>query len=429
MTCAPHTRPFVALGLSLLALLTFGLWTFAHHVPLDSAIVARGQIRGGQEVQVLQHQTGGVVAQIFVTDGDQVTAGQPLIQLQSRAVETDLNALRAQYLDLTLEQARLRAEGGRSTADLSLPNWVQVEIQKRPAAAQALAQQRARLSETRALKKLQRDLLSQEERQRQLRRAALTKGLTTLHGEAHSAQQEVARQEQLVSRALARQDEVQHAQRNTAHLARQITEAEAEIALIDSETPRARTAFDAEQSALRLAALDAAAALTPKLTALQARIAQRQRDYEDLTLRAPISGRVFASQLSGPGTVVRGAQPLLSIAPHWQLDRVNAKIAPRDIEALSLGQTARISFPTLPVKPSQPVLGHVIVLSPDLITGTPQEAAHYLAVIQLETPAQLASLNLRPGLPVEVQLTTGQRTLLSYLAEPLNGFWQRAFRN
>ena len=109
---------------------------------------------------------------------------------------------------------------------------------------------------------------------------------------------------------------------------------------------------------------------------------------------------------------------------------IEAKIAPHDIDQVSIGEDVRIRFTAFNKRTTPELKGRVIRLAGDLSHEQQSGAAYYLAGIAINDAEsdKLSALKLVPGMPAETFIVTGERTFASYLMKPLADQMQRAAR-
>jgi HlyD family secretion protein len=151
---------------------------------------------------------------------------------------------------------------------------------------------------------------------------------------------------------------------------------------------------------------------------------------ERLEIRAPVAGAVLALAVSGPGAVVRPAEPVAQIVPDDRPLVVAARIRATDVDQVFPGQPATLRLPIFDRQLAPEVAGRVARLSADAFTDERSGQAFYRAEIVLDegAEAQLAGLDLVPGMPVEAYLRTGAQSPLAYLVQPLAAYLSRALR-
>ncbi|MHA1536201.1 MAG: HlyD family efflux transporter periplasmic adaptor subunit [Alphaproteobacteria bacterium] len=182
----------------------------------------------------------------------------------------------------------------------------------------------------------------------------------------------------------------------------------------------------------------------PRLLALKRRRAelqgQRLQDRARLraardviaraSIRAPLAGVVIGLKVHSRGGVISPGAVLMSIVPDNEKLVVEARIEPNDIDIVRKGLDARVRLTPFSARQLQPLKGVVLSVSADAITDERTGQKYYLARIELaELPAELRKPNsLYPGMPVEVMVITGERTMLDYILSPLIKSFGRAFR-
>ena len=165
-----------------------------------------------------------------------------------------------------------------------------------------------------------------------------------------------------------------------------------------------------------------------KIRAAEEALAMAQRDLERTRVYAATDGQVIGLSASTPGRVIAPGESMMDIVPEKETLVIEAHIQPQLIDRIAVGDPVDIMFMTFSHSPQLVVEGRIDSLSKDVFSdpraGGPQAAmasAYYLARISV-TPAGLellGSRQMQPGMPVQVVVKTGSRTLLEYLAAPL----------
>ncbi|MFM7002105.1 MAG: HlyD family type I secretion periplasmic adaptor subunit, partial [Limnohabitans sp.] len=151
---------------------------------------------------------------------------------------------------------------------------------------------------------------------------------------------------------------------------------------------------------------------------------QSSNDTLDRTeLKAPVAGQVVGLALQTPGAVLQPAAKLMDIVPVDEPLMVETRIAPNLIDRITVGQTADVRFASFSNSPLLVAQGRLMSISRDLVSeSTPSgTVTYYLArIIMTEQGMKtLGPRQMQAGMPVEVIIKTGERTLLTYLLHPL----------
>lgn len=148
-------------------------------------------------------------------------------------------------------------------------------------------------------------------------------------------------------------------------------------------------------------------------------------------VKAPISGVVHLLSVHTVGGVVTAAETLMEIVPNAGVLTVEARIAPQDIDQLAIGQGATLHLTAFNRNTTPELAGSVIRVSADLETDQKTGTSFYRAAIAIpdsDIKRLPDGLSLLPGMPVEIFIRTGDRTVISYFAKPVRDHANRVFR-
>lgn len=165
-----------------------------------------------------------------------------------------------------------------------------------------------------------------------------------------------------------------------------------------------------------------------------AELTERKVAAEDqlkrVDIRAPISGVVHELAVHTVGGVITAGEPLMLIVPSEDLLTIEVRIAPPDIDQISIGQKCVLRFPAFNQRTTPELPGMVTRVAADLSRDPQSGVTFYLARIRILDAAMkdLKGLKLVPGMPVEAFVETEQRTALSYMLKPLTDQFAKAFR-
>ena len=178
-------------------------------------------------------------------------------------------------------------------------------------------------------------------------------------------------------------------------------------------------------------------ALQRKKAELEGQIAEnkaQQSVAEDsmtrAVIKAPIAGTVTDMKVHTAGGVIKAGETLMAIIPNDEKLFIEAQIDPNDIDVVRPGLEAHVRLTPYSARFAPPIPGKVTQVSADRFTDQRTNATYYQARIELtKKPSEIdASMKLYPGMPAEVIIVTGERTMLAYLFSPLTRSFRRAFR-
>lgn len=422
-------RP-VIIGLLGLIVLFGGFGTWAMTTQIAGAIVASGRIEVDRNRQIVQHEIGGVVAAILVDEGDTVAAGDLLIQLDPRILASKLAITEGHLFELMARRGRFQAERDAADAvifddELMAAGVADPDVQELMDGQENLffARRTSVAQESEKLGK-RRDQIGSQIIGIEAQSTSLTRQLELI-------EQEMRGKQSLLDRGLAQTSVVLALQREQARLRGRI----GELSASKAETEGRATEIDIE--ILKLGTADREEAIT-RLRDLRYReltLAEQRRalkvEIDQLDIRAPVSGIVYAMQVQTPRSVVRGADTLLYLVPQDRPLVIAARVSPTNVDQIVVGQQVTLRMSALDQRTTPELVGQVMQISADTIEEQQTGQSYFRAEIALR-PGEMEKLAegiiLLPGMPVEVFIRTEDRSPMAYLVKPMVDYFARAFR-
>jgi HlyD family secretion protein len=175
---------------------------------------------------------------------------------------------------------------------------------------------------------------------------------------------------------------------------------------------------------------NALAEVSTQINEQQLRSATAGDAFARSIIRAPQSGVVDRIAFTTLGSAVPAAQPILQLVPDRDRLVVEARVRPQDVDQVRIGQSARVVFSGLERQTTPDIAAKLIFISPDLIQDTHTGQSYYRIRVQLDAKgmADAPQIVLKAGMPAEVFVQTGDRSILSFLIKPLFDQLRHAFR-
>jgi adhesin transport system membrane fusion protein len=390
----------------------FAYWAYSFEI--EEVTRGMGRVIPSSQVQVVQAPQGGIVAAIEVREGDIVEAGDVLVQIDDTSVAADRGELLEREAALLAEALRLEAEAAQAEA-LDFPPELAARAPLATAAeGQVFTSRRAQLE--RELQVL-RDQLDQ-------RRAALEElRATRTRTEAVIAplSEELALTEDLAARGAVPQIELLRLRSRMAELQGDLQVAAASAPKLEAAVREAETRIDSARSAYVLAARERLAKLQVELAVVQESLTAASDRVSRTLLRAPVRGTVNALGGLTLGAVVERGAPLAEIVPLDDGLLIEADIRPSDVAFIRPGDRASVKITAYDYLVYGALKGTVARIGANTIRGAEGEELFRVVV---ETSGGLhaadgAELPIIPGMVAQVDVQTGRKTVLSYLAKPL----------
>lgn len=424
----PPVGRLVATGVILAVVGFGGFGAWAALAPLSSAAIAPGVVTADSNRKSVQHLEGGIIAEILVREGQGVAAGQPLMRLDDLESRSTVTVLEEQLWSLLAQQARLSAE--RDGLEVMAVPPVLATRAGHPVVSDILAGQerifttrRAALDGRAAVTRQRVAQLDAQIAALEAQRSAGRRQLVLIQEEVDAVSEIVAKGYERKSRLLGLMRQAAELDGNQGDLANRIAQAREGIAQAEQEMLGLRADRQSEVAAELRETQTRRAEIAEKLAAAQVR--QTRRD-----LLAPESGTVVNLRHFAAGAVVAPGAAVLDLVPSDDALVIEARVNPMDIDIVHAGLPAKVVLTAFKTRTTPPIDGMVTRVSADALTDERSGQAYYAARVTVDATqlAALRDVHLQPGMPAETLIVTGERTLLTYLTQPIQDSFRKAFR-
>ncbi|MDJ0979113.1 MAG: HlyD family efflux transporter periplasmic adaptor subunit [Erythrobacter sp.] len=369
------TRP-ASLIIITIGLFVTGFIGWAHWAELDQVTRAPGRVVPFSRIQIVQSERDGAISGIAVREGEEVSEGQLLVELDTVQLEAALREARVKVAALESRMARINAE----LYDRALTFPPSIEGYE--------------------------EFIANQRQLFRRRRAALADELRTLGDLA-----DLQRQELELSLPLLETGDV--ARSEIIRMQRSVVETQGRISNLRSEYTRdLQTEF---------------AQTDEELAAAREILARAEDNLAAATLRAPTAGIVKNVRFTTIGGVVRAGEEVLQIVPVGEKLIVESRVPPRDIAFVKSGQRARVNFDAYDSAIYGSADGTVVFISPDTLTEQAQDGSsetYYRVNLEVDTAPMREvpgrdRINLQPGMTATSEILTGESTVWTYLTKPI----------
>lgn len=423
-----NTSGLVRKGNVILGVFVFGALLWGAVVPLDSAIVAHGEVVVKTHRKTIQHLEGGIVREIRVAEGQNVKAGQILIVLDDTQTQATLSVLRASIDTLTAQEARLTAERDRKDK-VEFPPELLARASD-PTVAEAIRGEQEAFASRKAALGQQVSVLGQRSGENGRMIAGLRSQQAAVEHQKELLEQEVASVDGLYKQGLSTLPRLLSLQRQVADLtgqAGQLSEKIAQVNLSSGENTIQISRVRQEQ--LSQIVQDLRDVQTKKYQALD-RLHAAEDMLKHSKLMSPVTGTVVSLQAHTVGAVIKPGETVMEIVPKDDRLDVEAQIRPDDADELYPGMDARVNFSAYKQRSLPLITGKVETISADRLIDQRSGQSYFSIIVSVDA-GQLKDYpdaRLMPGLPVEVEVATGSRTALQYLFSPITRAMRHGMR-
>ncbi len=396
----------IILYTSLLFWVIMFLWSY--FATLEEVTRGQGRVIASSKIQVIQNLEGGIVKEILVQTGDEVTQSQPLIKLDATRFKADLAAMQQNRAALEANIATLTAESQRSAPVFdanftnSYANLVARELE---------------LHQSRML--TQRESIE-----------VLEQRLQRLQAQSNAASENfgLIQQEQDIVAPLV--EKGVESQMELIRLKQRLNEAQSNIFQIDAEIEATNAQLKAEQSSFIEQAREKLQLAKTEYNALIETIPTLEDRLERTLVRASMNAVVNRLLVNTIGGVVQPGSPMVELVPIDDELVVEVEISPKDIAYVIPGQRASIKLTAFDFAKFGALEGKVTKISADSISKEDGSIWYLCQVsVPVDTMTTLGkTIKIQTGMVAQVDIISGEKTVLQYLLQPVTKIANEAFR-
>lgn len=421
-----RTKRVAQLGFAVCAGFLGLLFVSAWFLRIDGAVVSPAHVISMGNNRIVQHPDGGSIRELLVENGTQVEAGDVLVVLDSQPVEADFNVATFRQLELRVKLARLKAL--LEEDDAFEFNWLRTSggntrLEKIIATQEKLfnASREAFLSRTSVLKDriafLRSEIAALESQMQTVGRqlGVIERQLAEVTPLVKDQLVAKSREWQLMRDQIAAQEQIDSMKVIRVRTESSLNDAENELSQLIN-VHREKLTAEIEETETELQSVDQSyAQLSDRLTRLE--------------ITAPVSGLVHNLQFRNEQAVIQPGQPIMEIVPLNEGYELMARVSPADIDQVATGQPARLRFDAFDSRSTPELSGTVTKISADRLTDDATGQVYFEVSIDLDEREldRLGPVDTLSGMPVTAMLRTRDRSLLSYLVQPVEQQVARAF--
>ena len=424
----PNPRPFIIAGYSVIAMAfgVAGVW--AATAKLDRAVIAPGVIEVASNRKEVQPLEGGIIQELLVREGQPVKEGDVLIRLNDVQAAANLQVLTIRQHIAQATEARLQAER-RMDATFELPPSLVDDTT--PEVLEAVADQREIFQDRASILTSQINILTN--RIEQLRREM--EGLEGQKEAFHRRAEILAERLERLRPGLKNGS----VQKNLfASYEEEYVEVKANVARMDTEKAKVEKSIGETEFQILQAQQqykERASSEYKEVNGQLQELIEQRKVAENVLARtritAPVDGVAQNLRFHTAGGVIRPGEILLEVVPIEERLVINAHVAPIDMDSVHAGLKAEVKFSAFPGRFMPIVIGEVDTVSRGSITPPDgRSPPYFLARINVSkgmVPDDIEE-RLSAGMPAEVLISTGERTVLDYLTSPLTDAIRRSMR-
>ena len=407
----------------LIALAIAVLLTWANYAELEEVAVASGEVVPQGQVKVIQHLEGGIISQIFVTEGATVKAGDLLLQLDRGITGSNRDEIQIELDGLIMSRARLVAES--QGTELVFP---EAEAARQPemvlAERQTYEGHRLELESTITV-------LREQQTQRELDVRQIRAQLNSVKNNLALTLERFVMSEDLLAEGLT--PKIDHFQ-----IKQEVEKLQGEMEELKSAIPRAQASIAEASERIKEEKLRATRVALEEKSAIERRIAGAREKLSRATdqvvrteITSPIAGVVQSMRHHTIGGVARPGEPLMEIVPTQERLVVEAKLNPTDIGYVRVGHKSLVKVTTYDFSRYGGLDGRVVSISPDSHVDSATGQSYFRVIAETDKNYlgdEPGDLPIAPGMEATLDIHTGSKSVMQYLLKPVIKVRSEAFR-
>ncbi|WP_108662372.1 HlyD family type I secretion periplasmic adaptor subunit [Acuticoccus kandeliae] len=422
-------RKYIVVGTIACGLLVFGFGGWAATAKLSSAVIAAGSVVVASNLKQVQHPDGGIVGEIMVKDGDVVKAGQLLIRLDETLVAANRALVDGQIIAMEARLARLHAERDEQE-HIEQPEEL-LSRKDNTLVRQAIEAQQKMFTARKVTIKGQIDRLQERVKQLNQQIDGLIAQRKAKEGEIELIDDELDVLQGLFDRGRTTRDKIVNLKRNRLRLEGEAGELESQIAVARGRINETELEIIQTKTDMMEKTFSEITEIEPELANLKEKRVAADFQLQRMDILSPSDGKIFELAVHTVGGVIQPAQTIMQIVPDSDILVVEARVSPVDVDEVNIGQEARIVLSAFDHRTTPQLNGHVTFVSAEAARDETTGQTYYVLRVGLddhELDRLSDDLELIPGMPAELYVSTGGNTVVGYLMHPLTEQIRRAWR-
>ncbi|CNB91236.1 HlyD family type I secretion periplasmic adaptor subunit [Yersinia intermedia] len=404
-------------GLVLAGFGGFILWALL--APLDKGVPITGTVVVSGNRKAIQHPEGGIVDHIMVHDGDRVVAGEVLLTLNAVRARSASDGLTSQYYQLLANEARLLAEQKGNKQLVETPRLQQVKRQT--GMDEMLALQQLLLDSRQQALQLESDGLRANIAGLQAAMGAQKQVLGSKNSQKQALSQQLDGLKSLADENYVPRNKMLESKQLYAQLNGEIAQIIGEIKRVEREIQEQNLRIQLRQQEYRKEVNTQMAEVQSTITEVFSQLEKANFDLANIQMRSPVAGTVVEMKVFTEGGVIAAGQSLMEILPDDQPLFVDARVPVEMVDKIHSGLAVELQFTAFNQSTTPKVEGTVKLLSADRILDERTQEPYYSLRVEVSEAARqkLDHLEIKPGMPVQGFVRTGERSMINYLFKPL----------
>ncbi|NLU19010.1 MAG: HlyD family type I secretion periplasmic adaptor subunit [Serratia liquefaciens] len=412
-------RRFTRLGWIVLGVGLFGFFAWAAFAPLDKGVASPGSVIVSGNRKTVQAPAGGIIKSILVKEGDKVKAGEMLVQLSQVQAQAQVDSLRDQYYTTLATEGRLLAErDGLSNISFS-PTLTQIKNQ--PRVTEIIVLQTQLFSSRRIGLSSEIDGFRQSMDGVRFQLKGLQDSKVNKNIQLSSLREQMNSMKQLAADGYIPRNRYLEVQRQFAEINSSIDETLGRIGQLQKQLQESQQRIDQRFADYQREVRTQLAQTQMDASEFRNKLEMANFDLGNTAITSPVDGTVVGLNIFTLGGVVGAGDHLMDVVPSQATLVVDSRLKVDLIDKVYNGLPVDLMFTAFNQNKTPKIPGSVTLISADRLVDKANGEPYYQMQVTV-SPEGMKLLNgddIKPGMPVEVFVKTGSRSLLSYLFKPI----------
>jgi len=407
------------IGYAIIAFTFVGMLGWAFFAQIDSAVIANGVVSAEGNRKTIQHLEGGMLRRILVREGEKVKAGQLLFELDPTQANAAAGITKNQYVALKAMEARLLAERDQR-ATISFPADLLAQ-RSDPMVARAIADEESQFVERRQTIQGQVDLMNAQRDQYQSEIDGIDRQTQGLKDQLGYIQDELNDLRKIYDKGLVPRPRLLALEREQASLSGSIGRLTADRAKAVQGTAETQLKIRQIKQTFFEEVSQSITETRVKLAEVTEKEVVASDAQKRINIVSPVNGTAQNLRFFTEGAVVRPAEPMVDIAPDDEAFVIQAHFQPTDVDNVYPGMVTEVRLPAFHSREIPILNGKIESISRDRLSDPEGKTSYFLGIVRVDVkqlPKQLRP-KVTAGMPAQVIVPTGERSVLQYLFSPL----------
>ncbi|HCD3590677.1 TPA: HlyD family type I secretion periplasmic adaptor subunit [Klebsiella pneumoniae] len=412
-------RKFTRLGWLVIGIGLVGFFMWASLAPLDKGVASPGSVTVSGNRKTIQSPAGGVVRKIDVKEGDKVKAGEVLVQMSQVQAQAQVDSLKDQYYTTLATEGRLLAERDNLSKIRFSP--VFDTLKDDPRVAEIIALQVQLFSSRQQALRSEVDGFKQSIDGIRFQLKGLQDSRANKQIQLGSIREQMSSMKQLAAEGYLPRNRYLEAQRQFAEISSSIDETIGRIGQLQKQLLESQQRIAQRYADYQREVRTQLAQTQMDANDFKNKLEMANYDLGNTSIVSPVDGTVVGLSIFTQGGVVGAGDHLMDIVPSEASLVVDSRLKVEMIDRVYKGLPVELMFTAFNQNKTPKIPGTVTLISADRLVdkGTGEPYYQMQVTVTPEGLKMLQGADIKPGMPVEVFVKTGSRSLLSYLFKPI----------